>query len=216
MPTYRLLLIEDDATLRQQLCADLNADDRLEVVGEADSWNSAEDLLQNADFDLALLDLRLGERLTQDLIGPACARGHVVVYSVYGDEGAVVAALAAGASGYLHKEAPSIDMANTLVEVMQGLVPISPTVAGHLLTIARKTTEGQPNQDSGWQLTDRELEILEWLARGLTYRQVGEKCHITFNTVAFHVKQIYEKLQVSSRSAAVFQALSSGLIRLQE
>lgn len=211
---YRLILVEDDPILLDELRAALAADDRLTVIGEADSWDAAQQLLREVAFDLVLLDLQLGDRLAHDLIAPASRYGKVVVHSVYGDAGAVVASLAQGADGYLHKGAPAIDIADTLVDVMQGMVPISPTVAGHLLTLVRTQEPAVPPSNDGWHLTNRELEVLEWLARGLTYREVGERCDITFNTVAFHVKQIYEKLQVSSRSSAVFQAINSGLIRL--
>ncbi len=213
-PPYQVVIVEDDQLLRKQLCTDLGADVRLSVIGEADDWETGAQLLEQARFDIALLDLQLGERLAHDLIAPASARGKVVVQSVYGDVEAVVTALAAGAVGYLHKGAPTIDIANTLCDVMVGLVPISPTVAGHLLSLVQKQESTTGCDEPAKHLTKRELEILQWLARGLSYREVSERCAITTNTVAYHVKQIYQKLHVTSRGAAVFQGINRGLIRL--
>lgn len=134
---FRLLLIEDDDDLRGELAALFNADGRLMVVGEADSYEIAVELISEAAFDIVLIDLQLGQRSALGLIEAASQNGKVVVYSISNDTDAVVRSLASGADGYLDKGAPAVDMATTLVDVMRGHVPISPTVAGHLLEKVR-------------------------------------------------------------------------------
>lgn len=209
---YRTLLIEDDDLLRTELRAVLNADPRLQVVGEASTFDIALDLIVDVRFDIALIDLTLGTRSGQGLIAPAVMRGKVVVYSVSGDTHAVVQSLTKGADGYIHKGAPPVDMADTLVGVMQGQVPISPTVAGHLLGMLRDPKEPAPNTGS-FKLTRREMDVLEGLARGRSYKEVAQQHNISVNTVSYHVKHIYTKMRVSSRGEAVFEAINSGLVQ---
>ena len=141
---YRLLLIEDDDLLRTELRTVLNADPRLEVVGEASTFDLGLEVIVDVRFDIALIDLTLGVRSGQGLIAPAAMHGKVVVHSVSSDTQAVVQSLIKGADGYIHKGAPPVDMADTLVRVMQGEVPISPTVAGHVLGMLRKPNEPAP------------------------------------------------------------------------
>lgn len=207
-----VVLIEDDDAVRRRLAIELGEHSAITVVGEASCWLTAERLLRDAVFGLALIDLNLDGRMAHDLVSLASERGKVVVYSIHGDMNAVLRSLADGADGYLHKGAQVTDLAETLLGVMDGLVPISPTVAGHLLNALRPSELRPTSDETPDRLSTREVEVLEWLARGLTLREVGERCGISRNTVSFHTKQIYGKLRVSSRSEAVYEALNSGVI----
>jgi len=128
---------------------------------------------------------------------------------MFGDEKSVVSALEAGADGYILKDADHIG--DAIVAVAKGHVPLTPSVAAHLLRRLR------PNPSTvRKQLTPRETEILTCLAKGLSYRDVASMLSISYHTVTDHVKHIYKKLRVNSRSGAVYEGLRTGLIALQD
>jgi DNA-binding NarL/FixJ family response regulator len=142
----------------------------------------------------------------------------MLVISMFGDEDHVIASIEAGAVGYVHKDAGDTDIAQVLLDVKQGASPISPMVARGLLMRLRSlpcTTEpaAQAMFAGNSELTAREKELLELLARGYTYSEIAQMCGITLHTVQGHIKNIYSKLAVNSRAEAVFEASRWGLIQ---
>jgi len=129
------------------------------------------------------------------------------VSTIFGDEASVVAALEAGADGYILKDNERIT--DAIVEVARGHVPLTPSVAVHLM---RRFRPQLPDEQSC--LTPREAEILGCLARGRSYRETASDLCISYHTVTDHIKAIYKKLHVNSRGSAVYQGLRSGLISL--
>jgi len=127
----------------------------------------------------------------------------------------VVQSIEAGADGYLLKGAEPAEAANAIRSVLDGGAPISPSVAGHILARMRGRDSVPPGA-SGPTLSPREIAVLTDLAKGFRYKEVARLQGISPNTVGDHVKSIYRKLAVSSRSEAVFEAVQAGLIRLRE
>jgi len=209
----RLILVEDDARTRAALLKQLSATDELRCVGAATCLAEAAPLVA-ASFDVALIDLRLPDGDGTDLIRQVAAtgRGRALVLTAFGDEASVIPALEAGAQGYILKDAD--DVVQAVLAVHRGEAPLNATIARHLLDRIRSPARAVGPPD--YRLTKRELEILDCLARGLSYREVADEISISRHTVSDHLKAIYRKLAVRSRSAAVFRALRSGLLNVRD
>lgn len=226
----RVAVVEDDAAQRA-LYAELMAhtpDMRLEW--EAGSIAEARARLQHGAPDVLLVDLGLPDGNGLAII--ASVKQHypaseVMVVSVFGDEENVVAAIEAGATGYLLKDALADRFLTTLREVRAGGSPISPSIARILLSRARSPAGSVPAMgpaplaassvptgetfDSG-ELAERELEILSLVAKGFNFSEIGHLLAISTNTVKTHIYRIYRKLSVHSRGEAVFEAKKLGLL----
>lgn len=213
MQALRLVLIEDDARTRDALLQRFAASEQLRCVGAADSIAGAAPLLAT-EFDVALVDLRLpdgdGTELIRQIV--AADTGRALVLTAFGDEASVIPALEAGAQGYILKDAD--DVVQAILAVHRGEAPLNATIARHLLDRIRTPARAVGRPD--YRLTRRELEILDCLARGLSYREVADEISISRHTVSDHLKAIYRKLAVKSRSAAVFRALRSGLLNVRD
>ncbi|MEM9837651.1 MAG: response regulator transcription factor [Pseudomonadota bacterium] len=218
--SIRVLLAEDEPNAFQR-CADvIDLHPRLSLAGEAHCLADAMALLGNDTlaYDFLLTDLRLGDGHGAELIRAWRARGgkFAMVVSVFGDVESVMAAVEAGADGYLLKSGSDDEMLTALTTVLDGGAPISASVAGHLLRKLRKDDlHGESAEETKAAiLSERETDILTDLAKGLSYKEVARSRSISPHTVGDHVKAIYRKLAVTSRGEAVFQALHRGLINL--
>ncbi|MGB1110908.1 MAG: LuxR C-terminal-related transcriptional regulator, partial [Gammaproteobacteria bacterium] len=134
-----------------------------------------------------------------------------MVITVFGDEKHVVDALAAGAGGYLLKDDSFTEIGAAIEQLLAGGAPISPAIARHLL----KRFQPKPEPALPERLTNREQEILKSIAKGYTAKEIAELEGVTYYTVTTHVKNIYRKLAVNSRTEAIFEAIQLGLIQPQ-
>ena len=215
-PPARVAIVEDDPVLRDELARVVALASDLEVVGAADGLTRGRELLSR-DIDVLLVDLALPDGSGIDLIREIDARRgkiKIIVISVFGDARSVVQSIEAGADGYLLKGAEPAEAAAAIRTVLEGGAPISPAVAGHIL--ARMRNREQTPAGPGPALSPREVLVLTDLAKGFRYKEVARLQGISPNTVGDHVKSIYRKLAVRSRSEAVFEAVQAGLIRLRE
>lgn len=215
-----VLLIEDDAPTRRRLADALGGQGDLTVV-QAGTLRAARRALEGTTPDLIVSDIRLPDGLAIDLLASVreqFPRVEILVISVLGDEGTIVAAIAAGASGYLLKDALPEDIHATALEVLAGGSPISSSIARFIVRRAQETgqalREDAPVNADAPRLTPRELDILWGIAKGFTYNEIAERLGISHQTVPTHIKSIYRKLQVGTRGAAVFEAIHFGLIKL--
>lgn len=216
-PPARVAIVEDDPVLRDELARAVGLAPDLEVVGTADCLARGRELLMR-NIDVLLIDLALPDGSGIDLIRETHARRAAVktiVISVFGDARSVVQSIEAGADGYLLKGAEPAEAASAIRTVLEGGAPISPSVAGHILTRMRGR-ENTPSGNAGPALSPREAAVLTDLAKGFRYKEVARLQGISPNTVGDHVKSIYRKLAVTSRGEAVFEAVQAGLIRLRE
>ncbi len=145
-------------------------------------------------------------------------RTKVIVISVFGDVRSVVRAIEEGADGYLLKDADAAHVAEAIETVLAGGAPLSPAVAGHILARMRRGPEAVPTaaaEPGAAALTAKEMQVLELLAKGRSFKEVAIAHRISQHTVGDHVKSIYRKLSVNSRGEAVFKAVQSGLIRME-
>lgn len=213
----RIGMVEDKPLLRVGVRRTLEEEPGWKVTFEADSVATAR-MKPSDPPDVLLLDLGLPDGSGLDLVQEYAALGcKVIIFSVIGDEVHVVAAIERGASGYLLKDTSPDDMRAAIRDVAQGGAPLTPSVAAHLLKRLRRQETGQPGSEipgSGLSaLTPREKDVLMALARGYSYDETAQLLQISKHTVGHHVKQIYGKLAVNSRSQAVFEAVQAGWLR---
>lgn len=134
----------------------------------------------------------------------------VVILTVYDDDQRIFEALCAGAVGYLLKNTPPGRLVDAIGEVATGGSPVSPEIARRVITLFQKV---RPPDDAGHQLTPHETRILKLLVEGHNYKTAAKELHVSVNTISFHVRRIYEKLHVHSKSEAVVKALRGNLLR---
>jgi DNA-binding NarL/FixJ family response regulator len=171
-------------------------------------------------FDLALIDLGLPDGDGIELVSLLHERqpeALPVVVSIYDDDEHLFPALQAGAFGYLLKEQPRDQLVAQLLRITQGEPPLSPPIARRVLghfaqTSGRQAALAQQLQDEA-RLTERESEVLQRVAKGFTLAEIAQQFGLTRNTVAAHVKNVYRKLNVTSRAEAALEAARRGLVR---
>lgn len=217
----RVLLLEDDADLRERFADILRAWAGAELVGVCACLAQARRVLHEHTIDLLMTDLQLPDGHGLDAIrllrqiNPAADS---MVISVLADDETVVSAIEAGAVGYLLKDAGSIELIDAIQELRAGRSPISSSIARIL--VRRMSANGTPRADAAVRedaplLTPRETEILWGIAKGFTYAELAQRLGISRNTVPAHIKNIYRKLAANNRSEAVFEATRRGLIRFE-
>jgi DNA-binding NarL/FixJ family response regulator len=196
-------LVEDDDEARKRLVASIRSDPSLRLVGEYGTAAEALASLETAAPDVFLVDLGLPDLPGLEVVRriaakhPAC---DVLVVTIFGDEASVIGALEAGARGYLLKGALEHDIAEDIRHLRSGGSPLSPVIARQVLK--RLVPDTAPDT----QLTRRETEILNAIARGFSYAETAELLHVSAQTVHTHLKNIYKKLAVHSKTEAVFEA----------
>ncbi len=174
---------------------------------------SGMDMLNHYHFDLALIDLSLpdgsGTTVVQALSTrfPRCM---IVVATLFDDDDHLFPALRAGAQGYLLKDEAPEELVKQLCGINEGHPPLSPSIARRLLSHFRIEPEKPVKEET--QLTPREREVLGALARGITIANIGDELKISRHTVGDHVKNIYRKLNITSRAEAALQAKNMGLL----
>jgi len=221
---HHVLLIEDDAPIRERLAGALAAHGDC-IVETAADLGQARAYLARQQPDLIVSDLQLPDGQAIAMLAQARERHpqvEILVISVLGDETTILAAIAAGASGYLLKDALPDDIHATAIEVLTGGSPISPSIARFIVRRMQKDTAGvhanaavEPASASiAPRLTPRELDILWGIAKGLTYNEIAEQLGLSRQTVPGYIKAIYRKLHVETRGEAVYEAIQHGLIKL--
>ena len=139
---------------------------------------------------------------------------HVLALTNNDDEDAVSSMIMAGVSGYLLKSSTRAEIIKSIREVLKGGSPITPSIASTMMRLYRKHAKPKPLFVNNYRLSKRELEVLQYLAKGNTKREVASKTNISEHTVDTHIRSIYKKLDVRNRSAAIIKAVNEGLVSL--
>jgi DNA-binding NarL/FixJ family response regulator len=221
---WRVLIVEDDPQMREFFASSVRRCGELRLAGSVGSAAEARAWLdQSAEtLDVLLTDLGLpdgsGLEVIRHAIGrnPAC---EALVISMFGDEENVLASIEAGALGYIHKDSTPDDIAHTILEMKDGASPISPMIARRVLAKYRLLKDAEPpparaTPPTGRPLSPREQEVLQLIARGFSYAEIARLTGVSVHTVQTHIKNLYGKLAVSSKSEAVFEATQLGLLRV--
>lgn len=214
-------IIEDQPVVLAHFAEIINADPGLTLLATATNGREGWELIQNVDADIYLVDLGLPDFSGLDLL-PEIARdrpsANAMVISIFDDDKNVIAAIQAGATGYLLKDSDRRDVGEALRELHAGGSPLSPRIAKKVLTLFRDSyvaPDLSPPRHAAEKelLTERETEVLRQLATGLAFREIAGALEISSHTVAQHVRNIYKKLAVRSRGKAVYEATKLGLLR---
>lgn len=206
----RVLLVDDHAMVRSGLGAFIFAFDDLELVGEASNGEEALRLCQRVEPDVVLMDLKM------PVMDGATATGQirekypniqVLALTSFKEKELVEGALQAGAIGYLLKDISADELANAVRAAAEGKPTLSPEAAQVLIEATRF-----PADKIGFDLTDREREVLALMVEGLNNNQIAERLIVSVSTAKFHVSSILSKLGVASRTEAVAVALQNDLV----
>ncbi len=236
---WRVLVVEDDPQTRDffsgsvSRCAELLLAASVGTVAEAKAW--LDDSANTVDVLLTDLGLPDGSGLEvirhATRLNPAC---EPLVISMFGDEDNVLASIEAGALGYIHKDSTPDDIAQTILDMRGGASPISPMIARRVLSMYQSdrrqtnrvlvpvmsasiaikneaTEDGEAKSQRGL-LSPREQEVLALIARGFSYAEIARLQGLSVHTVQTHIKNLYGKLSVHSKSEAVFEATRMGLL----
>jgi DNA-binding NarL/FixJ family response regulator len=208
----RVALIEDRHEIRDGLRELIAGSAGFECCGAYGSMEEALPAIGAAAPDVALIDIGLPGMSGVDGIREIRRRYpriRLLVLSVYNDDGRVFNAICAGACGYLLKKTPPAKLLESIGEVVAGGAPMSPEIASRVLSLFR---ENAPPSQADYNLTPHELRLLKLLVEGHNYKTMAGLLGVTVHTVSFHMRHIYEKLEVHSKSEAVAKALRQRLI----
>jgi DNA-binding NarL/FixJ family response regulator len=215
-PPVRVMLVDDDELVRTGLRAILSTDERIEVVEEAPDGRLAIQRARHRRPDIVLMDVRMPEldgiAATRELIAVA-PDSRVVILTTFEDDDYILGALRAGASGFMLKRSSPEELIAAIHTVADGEALLSPSVTRRLIdrvaTQPLVGTAGDPRLD---ELTPREREVLELIARGLSNREIADALMVEATTVKSHVKRVLAKLGARDRVHVVILAYELGLV----
>jgi len=211
MKKVRLVVVDDHALFRAGLISLLSGMPEMEIVGEAEDGQHALAVIERTKPDVVLLDVNMpvmgGVDTVQALQSLQDTRILMLTVSKHDED--LFGAIAAGAEGYLLKNAEPDELRRAILLVAEGKSILSPEVTGRVLK-AVSSSRGIPPEVG---LSKREMEVLDCLAKGMTSAQIATGLFITENTVKTHVRHILDKLEAANRAEAVSRAVQLGLIR---
>jgi DNA-binding NarL/FixJ family response regulator len=214
----RILVADDHELFRSGLAMMLSSEDGIEVVGEASDGAEAVRLAVEHVPDVILMDVRMPKRsgieATQQ-IREEVPSARILMLTVSDEEADLYDAVKSGATGYLLKDASIDEVLEAIKSVQAGQSTISPSMASKLMAEFSAITKKQTQkQQPGPKVTDREMEVLQLVAKGMSNREIAKALFISENTVKNHIRNILEKLQLHSRMQAVYYAVREGLIEI--
>jgi DNA-binding NarL/FixJ family response regulator len=215
----RVLIVDDHALFRRGLEMVLAEEHDIELVGEASDGAEAVERAGEALPDVVLMDIRMPKSSGIEAcraMKEVAPSAKIVMLTISDEEEDLFEAIRAGASGYLLKDIPYDEVADVVRAVHGGQSLINPSMAAKLLTefaaLAKRDGEERAEQVPAPKLTEREMEVLRLVARGMNNRDIAKELFISENTVKNHVRNILEKLQIHSRMEAVMVAVREKLI----
>jgi len=213
MNPIQVLIADDHPVFRHGMRAVLEAAPDTVVVGEATTGDEAITLAEQLRPDVIMMDLQMphlnGIEATRRLC-QANPNAHVLVVTMFEDDSSVFAAMRAGARGYVLKDATKDEILRAIRAVAHGEAIFSPAIAGRLITFFANPLPHTP-QDLFPELTGREREILELIAQGHNNSEIAKRLDLSVKTVSNYVSNIFNKLQVADRAAAIIRARDAGL-----
>ena len=215
MALIEVVIVEDDAKFRSAFARLIEATPEMELLGTAATLAQGMDLVRRRMPDVLLVDLDLPDGSGLDLIRHVASRSDtcdIMVITIFGDERHVIESIEAGASGYLLKDSLPEDFIEQIRVLHAGGSPISPVIARQLLTRFVGNSAG-PATSEVPELSEREHSVLNLVTKGFTYQEIAGLLRVSPHTVLTYVKRIYRKLQVSSKTEAVYEARKLGLLR---
>jgi DNA-binding NarL/FixJ family response regulator len=200
-------IIEDDKDIRESLCILLNGTADFECTSTYVNCEAALDKIESDNPDVILMDINLpgmsgieGTRIIKKMLPET----EIIMLTISDNQNDVFNSLCAGACGYLRKNTPSVKILEAIKEAISGGAPMS-------MEIARMVVRSFRKEEQSADLTSREREVLKCLCEGNSYKQIAENLYIDINTVKFHIRNIYHKLEVNSKGEAIAKAINKNL-----
>jgi two-component system, NarL family, response regulator len=205
--TIQIMIVDDHTLVRDGLSMFINAEKDMRVVASAGNGLEAVDLYEKFRPDITLMDLRMPVMNGVDAIEQICGRYPeakiIVLTTYYGDED-IFKAIQAGAMSYLLKDVPSQEALEVIRTVYRGKNYLPRNIADRL-----------SQRLKGSSLTEREKQVLEEMAKGMSNMEICAKLNVTENTIKFHIRNIFSKLDAADRSQAIIEGLKRGIIHLE-
>jgi len=208
----RVIIVEDNHYIREGWATILDSDPEICVLDTYESFEDAVETDLYMQSDIILLDIGLpGIQGTEAVVKflnkkPTLS---IVMATVYEDDKHIFKSLRNGAVGYLMKKVSPDELIQAIKDAINGGSPMSPNIARKIIQSLHKK-----NPLNNYQLSERELEILQLLSEGNSYAAIGKKIYLSVNGVGYHIRNIYRKMQVNNKSEAIAIAVSKNLIRL--
>jgi DNA-binding NarL/FixJ family response regulator len=203
-------IVEDDRELRESLTKVIGGRSQLHCVGACRSGEEALKLLPSVAPDVVLMDINLpgmtGLKCTA-LLKDRLPKTQILMLTVYSNNAYIFEALQAGASGYLLKSNSSDEVVQSIINVMEGGAPMTGQIARRVIEAFRKPA---PNGVAQAGLTDRELEVIQLIAKGYANKEIAAHLGVALSTIRRHIENIYEKLHVHCRTEAAARFLLPG------
>lgn len=206
-------IIEDLREIREGLTMLINYTDGFKCTGAYRSVEEAVERIKHDVPDVLLSDIGLpgmsgieGIRILKQ----SYPQMQILMLTVYDDDDRIFDALCAGASGYLLKRTPPAKLLENIKEAMSGGAPMSPEIANRVIKFFRESHSSEQRED--YDLTPHETRLLKLLVDGHNYTTAAQKLNVSYNTIKFHVRHIFDKLQVHSKSEAVVKAMRDRLV----
>jgi len=205
----RILIVDDHPVVRNGLVGMLSGRPEFEIAGEASHGEEAVERCTRLSPQVVLMDLRMPGMDGVEAIRRICAQQpdvHVLVLTTYDTDADILRAIEAGATGYILKDAPREELYRAILATAQGQTYLTPSVATRLMDQLRAPTEAA--------LSPREVEVLDWVAKGASNKQIARHLHLSEATIKSHLLHIFAKLGVNDRTQAVTLAVQKGYIEL--
>jgi NarL family two-component system response regulator LiaR len=212
--SIRVLIVDDHAVVREGLRALIDVDPGLELVGEAADGVEAVQKARSLQPDVILLDLVMPRKSGIEAIGEIKQENpgaRILVLTSFAEDDKVFPAIKAGALGYLLKDSSAQELLLAIRDVYQGEPTMHPTIARRLMRELQRPPDLPPTEDP---LTEREVEVLRFVAQGLSNQEIADVLVLSERTVRTHVTNILTKLHLANRTQAALYALREGLARL--
>ncbi len=209
----RVAQVEDQQRTREGLAALIGGSPGFEVAGQFGSMEDALPALERQPPDVLLADIGLPGMSGIEGVRRIHQRFPdlpILMLTVHGDDDSIFAAVCAGACGYLLKETEPAKLLESIRELSAGGAPMSPEIARKVVEAFRKLP---PSAQPEVELSPRQIQILQLLAEGHSYKTCADELGLSLDTIRFHVRKTYERLHVQSRSEAVWKGLRSGIVR---
>jgi len=214
LETIKILIVDDHPVVREGIGAMLKREPDFKIIGEASNGVEAVDRALELIPDIVLMDLRMPEMDGVEAIERIKAQRpdiKFIILTTYSDDEYIFKGIAAGARAYLLKDAPREELFKAIRAVSRGESLIQPVVASKVLDKLAELSRKTPAMDT---LSDREIEVLQLMAKGVSNKDIADQLSITQSTVKTHITSIFQKLNVTTRTEAVTTALKKGIIKL--
>jgi DNA-binding NarL/FixJ family response regulator len=210
----KILIVDDHPVVREGIGSMLKREPDFKIVGEASNGVEAVEKARELSPDVMLMDLRMPEmdgveaitRIRQEM-----PEIKFIILTTYSDDEYIFKGIAAGARAYLLKDAPRDELFKAIRAVSRGESLIQPVVASRVLDKLAELSRKNPSSET---LSDREIEVLRLMAKGVSNSNIADELSITQSTVKTHITSIFQKLNVTTRTEAVTTALKRGIIQL--